>query len=100
MGSDRTRPFSSPQHGAWVHLGAHEYAVTLVQDMFDAGGNFQGVFKVRTRVRLLEKDEYIGVANVEQRDPNGNLIFSRCARIHGVRLSAERLASPCEGLEI
>ena len=100
IGSDRTRPFSGPQHGSWVHLGGHEFAVTFIQDIFDVAGTFQGVFKVRTRVALTGKDEYLGVANVEQRDAQGNLVFSRCARIHGVRLAVERLQSPCEGLEI
>jgi hypothetical protein len=100
ISSDRTRPFSGPQHGSWIHLGGHEFAMTFIQDAFDAAGIFQGVFKVRTRVELTGKDEYSGVANVEQQDPQGNLVFSRCARIHGVRLAVERLQPPCEGLEI
>ena len=99
LSSDRSMPFSSLRHGAWVHLGGHQYATTLIQDIFDAAGTFQGTFKVRTRAELVGKDEYVGIANVEQRDPNGNVVFNRCARLHGVRIVVEPLEPPCQGLE-
>jgi hypothetical protein len=99
IGSDRTRPFSSPQHGTWVHLQGHEYAETRVQDVFNSAGTFLGTFKVRTRVRLVGKNEYVGVASVERRDASGNLEFALCARVRGVRIVVEPFAPPCEGLE-
>jgi hypothetical protein len=99
IGSDRTKPFASPQHGTWVHLQGHEYAGTFVQDLFDQAGTFLGTFKGRTRIELIGKDEFIGVANVEQRDPGGSVILNRCARFHGVRIGVEPLAAPCDGLE-
>jgi hypothetical protein len=70
-----------------------------VQDVFDSAGTFLGTFKARSRVRLIEKNEYVGVANVEQRDASGNLILARCARQRGVRIAVEPFAPPCEGLE-
>jgi len=99
IGSDRTRPFASPQHGTWVRIKGHEYAWTAVQDLFDSAGTFVGTFKVRSRIQLVAKDEFIGVANVEQRDPGGNLQYSRCARFRGARVVVEPFESPCVGLE-
>lgn len=99
IGSDRNRPFASPQHGTWVHLQGDEYQWTLVQDLFDQAGVFQGTFKARSRVRLVGKNEYVGVASVEQRDPNGSLLLARCARQRGVRIVVEPFAPPCVGLE-
>ena len=99
LGSDRTKPFASPQHGTWVHVRGHEYAWTFVQDLFDPAGNFVGTFKGRSRVELVGKNEFVGVANVEQRDPGGNVVLNRCARFRGVRIVVEPLAPPCEELE-
>jgi hypothetical protein len=99
IGSDRTRPFGSPQHGTWVHVQGHEYAWTSVQDLFDSAGTFLGTFKARARVQLVGKDDLVGVANVEQRDPSGNITLNRCARFTAVRIVVEPLASPCEDLE-
>jgi hypothetical protein len=99
IGSDRTRPFASPQHGAWVHLRGKQYAATSVQDIFDPSGTFLGVFKVRTLMNLTSNDELIGVANVVQTDPEGNLQFSVCARFHATRLVPEAFEPPCEGFE-
>ena len=98
IGSDRTRPFASPQYGTWVQVQRHEYAATFVQDIFDPAGNFLGTFKGRMRARLVGKNEFVGVANIEQRDPNGNVVFNRCARFRGVRIAVEPLAPPCDGL--
>lgn len=99
IGSDRTKPFASPQHGTWVRVQGHEYAGTFVQDLFDQAGSYLGTFKGRTRVLLVGKNEFIGVANVEQRDPTGNVVLNRCARFRGVRVVVEPLAPPCEDLE-
>jgi hypothetical protein len=98
LSSDRTMPFSSLRHGGWVHLGGHEYATTLIQDIFDAEGTFRGTFKVRTRKQLVGKDEYVGIANVEQRDSDGTILFNRCAHIHGVRIGVEPMEAACQGL--
>ena len=99
LGSDRTKPFGSPQHGTWVHLQGHEYAWTSMQDLFDPAGTFLGTFKARARVQLVGMDDLVGVANVEQRDPSGNVVLNRCARFTAVRIVVEPLAPPCEGLE-
>jgi hypothetical protein len=99
IGSDRTKPFASPQHGTWVHVQGHEYAGTFVQDLFDQAGTYLGTFKGRTRLELVGQNELVGVANVEQRDPSGNVVLNRCARFHGVRIVVEPLAPPCEDLE-
>jgi hypothetical protein len=50
-------------------------------------------------MNLIGNDELIGVANVEQTDPDGNLQFSVCARFHATRLVPEAFEPPCEGLE-
>ena len=74
IGSDRTKPFASPQHGTWAHLEGHDYAWTWVQDLFDPRGAFLSVFKGRNLVRIVGENELIGVANVEYRDADGNLL--------------------------
>jgi len=99
IGSDRTKPFGSPQHGTWVHVQGHEYAMTFVQDLFDQAGTFQGTFKGRTRIRLVGSNELVGVASVETSDPSGNVVSVRCARFSAVRIVPEPLAPPCEELE-
>ena len=99
IGSDRTKPFASPQHGTWTHLQGHQFAWTFVQDLFDPAGNFLGVFKGRTLAELIDENTFVGVANVETRDPNGNLQANRCARFEGKRVVVEPLAPPCELLE-
>ena len=99
IGSDRTKPFASPQHGTWVHVQGHEYAGTFVQDLFDQAGTFTGTFKGRTRIRLVGENELAGVASVETRDPSGNVVSARCARFRAVRIVPEPLALPCEDLE-
>lgn len=98
IGSDRTRPFSGPQHGVWEHLGGNVFASTFTQDEFNAMGNFQGTLKVRVRFRLIGRDAYIGVANGEQRDANGNLVFSGCTTVKGVRIKVEPLPGQCQNI--
>ncbi len=97
IGSDRSKPFASPQFGTWVHVQGDEYAGTFVQDLFDQAGTFLGTFKGRWRIRLIGKDEYLGVANVEQRDPAGNIQLNRCARFSGARIVVEP-GAPMRGI--
>ena len=100
IGSDRTKPFASPQHGTWAHLGGHDYAWTWAQDVFDASGAFLSVFKGRNLVRIIGENELSGVANVEYRDAAGNLLANRCARFSATRLMLEPLAAPCDDLQL
>lgn len=99
IGSDRTKPFGSPQHGTWVHIQGHDYAMTFVQDLFDPAGTFLGTFKGRTRIQLVGPNEFVGVASVETSDPSGNVVSTRCARFSAVRIVPEPLATPCQDLE-
>ena len=89
IGSDRTLPFTSPQHGAWVHTEGNEFASTGITDVFDALGNFTGTFKVRQSIRMLSKDEYSNVSNVKLRNPAGGLIFAACSTGRGTRITVE-----------
>jgi hypothetical protein len=50
---------------------------------------------LRVRSTLIGADEFVGVANVEQRDAAGNLLFSRCATIRGQRIAIEALSPQC-----
>ena len=94
VGSDRTRPFSK-QHGVWEHLGGHDFAWTLVEDLFDAAGTFTGTLKVRVRLSMISTEEFVGSSNGESRDANGNLIFNRCGTVRGERIQIEPLAAHC-----
>jgi hypothetical protein len=98
IGSDRTRPFSNPQHGVWEHLRDNEFAATFIQDDFDAMGVFQGVLKVRVRITITGKDEIVGVANGEQHDAKGNLVFNVCSTLKGRRVKLEPLSEQCQSI--
>ena len=69
IGSDRRSPFGSPQHGTWAHTGGHEFAFTVIQDLFNAVGDFQGTVKVRVaKLIITGEDEFVGVSSAEFRD--------------------------------
>ncbi len=97
FGSDRTRPFSK-QHGAWTHLGGNNNAYTLIEDLFDAMGNFAGTITVRVKLTITGKDTFVGVSNGEARDAAGNLIFNRCATVRGERIKVEPLPPQCQSI--
>ncbi|HEX4946478.1 MAG TPA: hypothetical protein VFZ34_07450 [Blastocatellia bacterium] len=97
IGSDRNRP-ASKQHGVWEHLGGNRFAHTAKEDLFDPMGNFVGVLTIRVRLTLNGRDEYIGVANGEQRDVNGNLVFNRCTTVKATRIKSEPLAEQCQSI--
>lgn len=98
VGSDRTRPFGSPQHGAWEHLGGNEFAATLIQDQFDATGNFVGTLTIRQKLTVIGDDQLEGVATAEIRDAVGNITAVRCATTKGERIKIEPLAPQCQSL--
>jgi hypothetical protein len=97
LGADRRLPLSK-QFGSWVHLEGNEFAATFIADLYDQSGNFTGTVKLRTRYIVTGKDEFVGVANAEERDVNGNVTATRCARFKGEHITVEQLAPPCQGL--
>lgn len=97
IGSDRARP-ASKQHGTWAYLGGNKYAWTFKEDIFDAMGNFDGVLTIRFRATLTGRDEFVGVANSELRNANGDLIRNRCATGKGRRILLEPLPELCQGI--
>ncbi|MBA3715102.1 MAG: hypothetical protein H0W76_22030 [Pyrinomonadaceae bacterium] len=98
IGSDRGLPFGSPQHGVWKHLGGNEFAYTFIQDLFDATGNFQGTLKVRFKITLTGKDEFVGVANSQIRDADGNITLDGCSTFRAERIKIEPLAPRCQSI--
>jgi hypothetical protein len=97
FGSDRTRPFSK-QHGAWTHLLGNDFAYTINEDLFDALGNFAGTLTVRVKLTITGNDTFVGIANGEQRDAAGNLVFNRCTTVRGERIKVEPLAPQCQSV--
>ncbi len=97
IGSDRQRP-ASKQHGTWAYLGGNKYAWTFKEDIFDAMGNFDGVLTLRFRATLTGRDEFVGVANSELRNANGDLIRNRCATGKGRRIMLEPLPEQCQNI--
>ena len=97
FGSDRQRP-ASKQHGAWTHIRGNQFAWTTTEDLFDPMGSFSGTLKVRVKVTITDKDEFVGVSNGEQRDANGNLTFNRCGTVRGTRIKVEPLAEQCQSI--
>jgi hypothetical protein len=99
LGSDRTKPFASLQQGTWVRAGNKRIDGTMVQDQFDASGNFVGVFTVRLKIQLSGPDSVDGIANVLFRNPAGGVVLEGCARFVGERVAVEDFTS-CEGLAL
>ena len=97
IGSDRTRP-ASKQHGVWEHLGGNMFAHTAKEDLFDPQGGFAGILTIRLSTTLIGKDEFVGVAQGEQRDVNGNLVFAGCTTVRGTRIKIEPLAEQCRSI--
>ncbi len=98
IGSDRSRPLDGPQHGVWQHLGGNEFATSIIQDRFDAMGNFLGTFTARTNATITGPDTLVGVASVEFRDPAGNITLARCATLRGERFKLQPLAAQCQSI--
>lgn len=100
IGSDRNRPFNSPQHGTWAYTGHGEFGYTFISDRFDAAGAFLGTVKVRVReLRLTDGDVFVGVSSGEVRDAAGNVVAIACGTIRGERIRVEPLPSQCEEIE-
>lgn len=98
IGSDRGLPFASPQHGVWEHRGGNEFAYLTIQDLFDALGNFQGTLKVKFRITLTGRDEFVGVANPQIRDAAGNITLDGCSTFRAVRVKTEPLSERCQSI--
>jgi hypothetical protein len=47
---------------------------------------------------LVNKDEFVGAANVEVRDANDTVIAIRCATIKAQRIKVEPLSPQCQGI--
>ena len=97
FGADPRSP-SSRQFGSWVHQGGNEFAATLREDLYDQAGNFTGTIKVRKRIIVTGKDEYVGVSNREESNAAGGLISSRCATVKAQRIRVEPLAPQCQSI--
>lgn len=97
LGADRRLPFSK-QFGTWVHLGGNGFAATFIADLYDQSGNFTGTAKIRTRYLVTGKDEFVGVANAEERDANGNVTAIRCATFRAERITVELLMPQCQSI--
>jgi len=96
--SDRNRPLDGLQHGVWVHQGGNDYSWSVVQDRFDAQGNFLGTFTSRVNVTLIDRDTMVGMASVEYRDADGNLTLARCATTRSERFKLTTLPLQCAGV--
>ena len=97
IGADRRFP-TTKQLGSWVHLDGNEFASTFISDQYDTSGVFTGTLKIRVRYNVINKDEFVGVANVEVRDANDTVTAIRCATIKAQRTKVEPLAALCQGI--
>jgi hypothetical protein len=98
IGSDRDLPFASPQHGYWEHQQGNEFAYISIQDLFDATGSFQGTLKVRWRITLTDRDQFVGVANPQIRDAAGNITLDGCSKFRAERIEIEPLSQRCQSI--
>jgi hypothetical protein len=61
-------------------------------------GNFAGTVKVRVKLTMTGKDEFVGVSNAEERNAAGEVIAIRCGTIRGERITVEPLAPLCQSV--
>jgi hypothetical protein len=97
LGAGPSRPYGK-QFGAWVHVSGNEFATTVFEDVFNQSGTFTGRLKLRMRIILTSRDEFVGVATAEDFDPGGNVTALRCARFKGERIKVEPLAPQCQSI--
>jgi hypothetical protein len=97
IGTDTRRLFNI-QHGAWEHLGGREFAFTFIEELVDVMGNFAGTAKVRVKLTVTDKDEFVGVSNLEERNAAGVVTAIRCGTIRGARIKVEPLAPQCQNI--
>jgi hypothetical protein len=97
IGTDTRRLFNI-QHGAWEHLGGREFAFTFIEELVDVMGNFAGTAKVRVKLTVTDKDEFVGVSNLEERNAAGVVIAIRCSTVRGARIKVEPLAPQCQSI--
>ncbi|MCI0389558.1 MAG: hypothetical protein MOB07_12465 [Acidobacteria bacterium] len=97
IGTDTRRLFNI-QHGAWVHLGGREFAFTFIEELVDVMGNFAGTVKGRVKLTVTDKDEFVGVSNVEERNAAGVVTAIRCGTVRGARIKVEPLAPQCQSI--
>ncbi len=97
IGTDTRRLFNI-QHGAWTHLGGNEFAWTFIEEVVDAMGNFAGTVKVRVKLNVTGANEFVGVANGEERNAAGVVTSNRCVTIRGARITVEPLAPQCQSI--
>jgi hypothetical protein len=97
IGTDTRRLFSI-QHGAWTHLGGREFAWTFIEELVDVMGNFAGTVKVRVKLTVTDKDEFVGVSNAEERNAAGVVTAIRCGTVRGARIKVEPLAPQCQSI--
>jgi hypothetical protein len=79
-------------------LGGTEFASSGIEDLYDSAGNLTGTLRLRTRINLTGKDQFVGVSNGEQRDAAGNVVFSGCGTVRGERIKLEPLSAQCQSI--
>ena len=97
IGTDTRRLFNI-QHGAWKHLGGREFGFTFIEELVDVMGNFAGTAKVRVKLTVTDKDEFVGVSNLEERNAAGVVTAIRCGTVRGARIKVEPLAPQCQNI--
>jgi hypothetical protein len=97
IGTDTRRLFNI-QHGAWEHLGGREFGFTFIEELVDVMGNFAGTAKVRVKLTVTDKDEFVGVSNLEERNAAGVVTAIRCGTVRGARIKVEPLAPQCQNI--
>jgi len=97
IGTDTRRLFNI-RHGAWEHLGGREFGFTFIEELVDVMGNFAGTVKVRVKLTVTDKDEFVGVSNAEERNEDGVVTAIRCGTVRGARIKVEPLAPQCQSI--
>ena len=76
----------TPIHGVWQREpGSQNYSFREVSYNFDDTGEFEGSTVGTASVQLTSPTTYTATATVQDFDPNGNLLSTRCGRSEGTR---------------
>jgi hypothetical protein len=78
-----------PAHGEWRKIGDKQYEFAVVHPLFDSVGNPTATVRAKSKITLLNKNEFTATFTGNLFAPNGNLIAPISGTEQGRRISLE-----------
>jgi hypothetical protein len=78
-----------PAHGEWRKIGGRRYEFAVVHPLLDANGNLSATIRAKSKITLLNKNEFTATFEGNLFAPNGNLIGPISGTEQGRRISLD-----------